>query len=222
MGMVEARLDELVGKGSARPETKVELSLPPVGVANRHGAPVPDISRFWREQGRSPTRTAQVACGAADIGFQEVAEILPVKGAGGRGPDEAAARDQHRLPDRDVDAMFTRDRPVIVAHHGHSWLIHRLCYRRTNHDNMHVRGYVEEGTTTTPFDMTVLNRRARVQGLAHGISRQPGGSALVPYVSPTVDWIHLDRRIPVRLQFLDPPPPDALFRGADARVVSFY
>jgi len=61
------------------------------------------------------------------------------------------------LTDDAFDALFTRDRPVIFAFHGYPWLIHRLTYRRTNHDNVHVRGYKEEGTTTTPFDMTVLN-----------------------------------------------------------------
>ena len=61
------------------------------------------------------------------------------------------------LTDAEFDALFTRNRPVIFAFHGYPWLIHRLTYRRTNHDNLHVRGYKEEGTTTTPFDMTVLN-----------------------------------------------------------------
>ncbi len=63
----------------------------------------------------------------------------------------------HGLSDRDFDSIFTADRPVIFAYHGYPWLIHRLTYRRTNHDNFHVRGYKEEGTTTTPFDMTVRN-----------------------------------------------------------------
>ena len=63
----------------------------------------------------------------------------------------------HGLPDRDFDALFTTDKPIIFAFHGYPWLIHRLTYRRTNHDNLHVRGYKEEGTTTTPFDMVVLN-----------------------------------------------------------------
>ncbi len=61
------------------------------------------------------------------------------------------------LSDRDFDGLFTTDRPIVFAFHGYPWLIHRLCYRRTNHHNLHVRGYKEEGTTTTPFDMTVLN-----------------------------------------------------------------
>ena len=63
----------------------------------------------------------------------------------------------HGLPDREFDSIFTTDKPIVFAYHGYPWLIHRLTYRRTNHDNMHVRGYKEEGTTTTPFDMTVLN-----------------------------------------------------------------
>jgi xylulose-5-phosphate/fructose-6-phosphate phosphoketolase len=63
----------------------------------------------------------------------------------------------HGLPDREFDDLFTRDRPIIFAFHGYPWLIHRLTYRRTNHGNLHVRGYKEEGTTTTPFDMAVLN-----------------------------------------------------------------
>ncbi|MCT8999918.1 phosphoketolase family protein [Chelativorans intermedius] len=63
----------------------------------------------------------------------------------------------HGLPDREFDALFTTDKPVIFAYHGYPWTIHRLTYRRTNHANFHVRGFNEEGTTTTPFDMTVLN-----------------------------------------------------------------
>jgi xylulose-5-phosphate/fructose-6-phosphate phosphoketolase len=63
----------------------------------------------------------------------------------------------HGLSDREFDSIFTTDKPVIFAFHGYPWLIHRLTYRRANHKNLHVRGYKEEGTTTTPFDMTVLN-----------------------------------------------------------------
>jgi xylulose-5-phosphate/fructose-6-phosphate phosphoketolase len=63
----------------------------------------------------------------------------------------------HALSDTEFDSMFTKDKPIIFAYHGYPWLIHRLTYRRKNHDNLHVRGYKEEGTTTTPFDMTVLN-----------------------------------------------------------------
>ena len=67
----------------------------------------------------------------------------------------------HGLNDRDFDALFTKDKPVIFAFHGYPWLIHRLTYRRTNHGNLHARGYIEEGTTTTPFDMVVRNRLDR-------------------------------------------------------------
>lgn len=67
----------------------------------------------------------------------------------------------HGLSDEGFDALFTTDTPVIFAYHGYPWTIHRMTYRRANHDNIHVHGYNEEGTTTTPFDMTVLNRLDR-------------------------------------------------------------
>ncbi len=67
----------------------------------------------------------------------------------------------HGLDDATFDSLFTRDRPVIFAYHGYPWLIHRLTYRRRNHDSVHVHGFIEEGTTTTPFDMCVLNRLDR-------------------------------------------------------------
>jgi xylulose-5-phosphate/fructose-6-phosphate phosphoketolase len=86
----------------------------------------------------------------------------------------------HGLTDEDFDAMFTADKPVIFAYHGYPTLIHRLTYRRRNHNNIHVRGYLEEGTTTTPFDMTVLNRMDRFQ-LALDVIRR------VPRLSGTVD-----------------------------------
>ncbi len=79
----------------------------------------------------------------------------------------------HGLTDQDFDALFTTDKPVIFAHHGYPWLIHRLTYRRTNHDNIHVRGYKEEGTTTTPFDMVVRNDLDRFHLVADVIDRLP-------------------------------------------------
>ncbi|MGY5034181.1 phosphoketolase family protein [Streptomyces sp. 900116325] len=79
----------------------------------------------------------------------------------------------HGLSDQEFDALFTTDRPVIFAYHGYPWLIHRLTYRRTNHDQMHVRGYLEEGTTTTPFDMCVLNRIDRFDLAIDVIDRVP-------------------------------------------------
>ncbi len=79
----------------------------------------------------------------------------------------------HGLSDRDFDSLFTTDKPVIFAYHGYPWLIHRLTYRRTNHENLHVRGYKEEGTTTTPFDMVVLNDLDRFNLADDVIDRVP-------------------------------------------------
>ncbi|MGA2727643.1 MAG: phosphoketolase family protein [Terracidiphilus sp.] len=79
----------------------------------------------------------------------------------------------HGLSDDDFDLLFTKDKPVIFAFHGYPWLIHRLTYRRHNHDNIHVRGYKEEGTTTTPFDMCVLNNIDRFQLTLDAITRVP-------------------------------------------------
>jgi xylulose-5-phosphate/fructose-6-phosphate phosphoketolase len=79
----------------------------------------------------------------------------------------------HGLSDQDFDLLFTRNRPIIFAYHGYPWLIHRLTYRRTNHDNLHVRGYKEEGTITTPFDMTVLNDLDRFHLAGDAIDRLP-------------------------------------------------
>jgi xylulose-5-phosphate/fructose-6-phosphate phosphoketolase len=79
----------------------------------------------------------------------------------------------HGLSDRDFDALFTADKPVIFAYHGYPWLIHRLTYRRTNHHNIHVRGYIEEGTTTTPFDMVMLNELDRFHLVMDVIDRVP-------------------------------------------------
>ena len=79
----------------------------------------------------------------------------------------------HGLHDEDFDQLFTRGKPVIFAFHGYPWVIHRLTYRRHNHDNIHVRGYKEEGTTTTPFDMCVLNNIDRFQLVLDAIARVP-------------------------------------------------
>jgi xylulose-5-phosphate/fructose-6-phosphate phosphoketolase len=79
----------------------------------------------------------------------------------------------HGLPSRDFDALFTTDKPIIFAFHGYPWLIHRLAYRRTNHVNLHVRGYKEEGTVTTPFDMVVRNDLDRFHLVMDVIDRVP-------------------------------------------------
>ena len=80
----------------------------------------------------------------------------------------------HGLPDAEFDAIFTTDRPVIFAYHGYPWMIHRLTYRRHGHDNIHVRGFIEQGTTTTPFDMVMLNDLDRYRLAIDAIDRVPG------------------------------------------------
>jgi xylulose-5-phosphate/fructose-6-phosphate phosphoketolase len=86
---------------------------------------------------------------------------------------ETATEHPHGLPDAEFDGIFTRDKPVIFAYHGYPWLIHRLTYRRRNHSNIHVRGYKEEGTTTTPFDMVMLNDLDRFHIVMDVIDRVP-------------------------------------------------
>jgi xylulose-5-phosphate/fructose-6-phosphate phosphoketolase len=87
----------------------------------------------------------------------------------------------HGLLDKDFDLLFTTDKPIIFAYHGYPWLIHRLTYRRTNHRNLHVRGYKEEGTTSTPFDMVVLNDLDRFHLVADVIDRVPAIGSRAAY-----------------------------------------
>ncbi len=87
---------------------------------------------------------------------------------------EPEAEHPHGMPDSEFDALFTAAQPVVFAYHGYPWLIHRLTYRRTNHHNFHVRGYKEEGTTTTPFDMVMLNDLDRFHLVMDVIDRVPG------------------------------------------------
>ena len=84
------------------------------------------------------------------------------------------AEHPHGLPDEEFSVLFTTDRPVVFAYHGYPWLIHRLTYRRANHHNLHVRGYKEEGTTTTPFDMVMLNDLDRFHLVIDVLDRVPG------------------------------------------------
>jgi xylulose-5-phosphate/fructose-6-phosphate phosphoketolase len=79
----------------------------------------------------------------------------------------------HGLADEEYDRIFPPKTPVVFAYHGYPWLLHRLTYRRHNHDNLHVRGYKEEGTTTTPFDMCVLNNIDRFQLALDAVKRVP-------------------------------------------------
>jgi len=100
----------------------------------------------------------------------------------------------HGLSDRDFDMLFTRDKPVIFAFHGYPWLIHRLAYRRTNHNNIHVRGYKEEGTITTPFDMTVLNDLDRYHLVMDVIDRLPQTGAKGVYVKQEMQDTLIEHR----------------------------
>ncbi len=104
----------------------------------------------------------------------------------------------HGISDKDFDVIFTRDKPIIFAFHGYPTLIHQLTYRRTNHDNIHVRGYKEEGTTTTPFDMVVLNELDRFHLVGDVIDRVPSLGSRAAYVKQVLrnklldhkDYIH--------------------------------
>jgi xylulose-5-phosphate/fructose-6-phosphate phosphoketolase len=100
----------------------------------------------------------------------------------------------HGLNDKDFDVLFTRDKPIIFAFHGYPLLIHELTYRRTNHDNMHVHGFKEEGTTTTPFDMVVLNELDRFHLVGDVIDRVPGLGSRAAYVKQVVRNKLLDHK----------------------------
>jgi len=95
---------------------------------------------------------------------------------------EPSTEHPHGLSDHEFDSLFTRGRPVVFAYHGYPWLIHRLTYRRANHGNLHVRGYKEEGTTTTPFDMVMLNDLDRFHLVMDVIDRVPGLSSRAAHV----------------------------------------
>src|SRR5256886_16103079 len=100
----------------------------------------------------------------------------------------------HGLSDAEFDTLFTTNRPVIFAYHGYPWLIHRLTYRRTNHDNIHVRGYKEEGTTTTPFDMVMLNDLDRYHLVMDVIDRVPSLGSKAAHIRQTM----VDQRLHAR------------------------
>ena len=88
----------------------------------------------------------------------------------------------HGMSDKEFDSLFTTDKPIVFAFHGYPWLIHRLTYRRAGHNNLHVRGYKEEGTTTTPFDMVVRNDLDRFHLAEDVIDRVPKLGASAAYV----------------------------------------
>jgi xylulose-5-phosphate/fructose-6-phosphate phosphoketolase len=99
---------------------------------------------------------------------------------------QPASEHPHGLSDKDFDVLFTKDKPVIFAYHGYPSLIHRLAYRRTNHKNLHVRGYKEEGTTTTPFDMVVLNDLDRFHLVGDVIDRLPSLGSRAAYAKQAI------------------------------------
>ncbi len=99
---------------------------------------------------------------------------------------QPASEHPHGLSDKEFDVLFTRDKPVIFAFHGYPWLIHRLTYRRAGHKNLHVRGYKEEGTTTTPFDMVVLNEMDRFHLVMDAINRVPALESRAAYAMQAI------------------------------------
>jgi len=111
----------------------------------------------------------------------------------------------HGMPDAEFDALFTKDRPIMFAYHGYPWLIHRLTYRRTNHDNLHVRGYIEEGTTTTPFDMAMMNNMDRYRLVIDVIDRVPRLGGRAAHVRQLMVDTRLRARQHTREHGEDPP-----------------
>jgi xylulose-5-phosphate/fructose-6-phosphate phosphoketolase len=109
------------------------------------------------------------------------------------------------LTDWEFDALFTTDKPIIFAYHGYPWLIHRLTYRRTNHKNLHVRGYKEEGTTTTPFDMVVRNDLDRFHLVEDVIDRVPKLGYIAAYAKQAVDNKLIEHKEYIRKYGIDMP-----------------
>jgi xylulose-5-phosphate/fructose-6-phosphate phosphoketolase len=118
---------------------------------------------------------------------------------------EPESEHPHGLSDQEFDALFTTDQPVIFAYHGYPWLIHRLTYRRTNHHNLHVRGYKEEGTTTTPFDMVMLNDLDRFHLVMDVIDRVPALGERAAHLRQHMSDERLRHRAYTREHGQDPP-----------------
>jgi xylulose-5-phosphate/fructose-6-phosphate phosphoketolase len=118
---------------------------------------------------------------------------------------QTAQEHPHGLSDAEFDALFTSRRPVIFAYHGYPWLVHRLTYRRRNHANVHVRGYIEEGTTTTPFDMVMLNDLDRFHLVMDVIDRVPGLGDRAGHVRQLMDDERLRARAHTRETGVDAP-----------------
>jgi xylulose-5-phosphate/fructose-6-phosphate phosphoketolase len=121
----------------------------------------------------------------------------------------------HGMPDAEFDAIFTTDRPVIFAYHGYPWMIHRLTYRRHGHDNIHARGFIEQGTTTTPFDMVMLNDLDRYRIAIDAIDRVPGFAERYASVRQDLEDARLRARAYTR-EFGDDIPEVRDWRWSDA------
>jgi xylulose-5-phosphate/fructose-6-phosphate phosphoketolase len=118
---------------------------------------------------------------------------------------QPASEHPHGLSDTNFDVLFTRDKPIIFAYHGYPWLIHRLTYRRTNHRNLHVRGYKEEGTITTPFDMAVLNDLDRFHLASDAVDRLPQLGAKGAYLKQRMTDLLTEHRLYIRRYGQDMP-----------------
>ncbi len=116
---------------------------------------------------------------------------------------QPASEHPHGLSDIDFDVLFTKNKPVIFAFHGYPWLIHRLTYRRTNHHNIHVRGYKEEGTITTPFDMTVLNQMDRFSLVQDVLNRLPQLGERAAYLKEDMKNKHIEHKNYIRKHGID-------------------
>jgi xylulose-5-phosphate/fructose-6-phosphate phosphoketolase len=118
---------------------------------------------------------------------------------------QSSTEHPHGLNDKDFDSLFTKNKPIIFAFHGYPWLIHRLTYRRTNHDNLHARGYKEEGTITTPFDMTVLNDLDRFHLVMDVIDRVPQLAGRGDYLKQEMQNKLIEHKQYIRLHGQDMP-----------------
>ena len=118
---------------------------------------------------------------------------------------QPATEHPHGLSDANFDTLFTKDKPVIFAFHGYPWLIHRLTYRRTNHINIHVRGYKEEGTITTAFDMTVLNDLDRFHLVMDTLDRLPQLNDVTAYLKQEMQDKLIEHKNYIRKHGMDMP-----------------
>jgi xylulose-5-phosphate/fructose-6-phosphate phosphoketolase len=118
---------------------------------------------------------------------------------------QSASEHPHGMTDAEFDVLFTKNKPVIFAYHGYPWLIHRLTYRRNNHANLHVRGYKEEGTITTPFDMAVLNDMDRFHLAQDVIDRLPQLGAKAAYIKQELRDKLIEHKLYIRKHGEDMP-----------------